>query len=201
MGPVIRPYGEELEKMAFQMEQHRDELFIPPPNEWEDQISFQEFLGEIKTAIIMNEWIEETSEEHLLQKHRVQPGDLYRIIENGKWLIHATQELAELFKEKEILPLTAELNVRISKGIKKELLPIVKLEGIGRIRARILFNTGYKTIEDIKRATVEDLINLPMIGSRLAKKIKEQVGGFVKKEKWEQLGKEEESKQKALSDF
>jgi len=201
MGPVMRPYGEELEKIAVQMEQHRDELFIPPPNEWEDQIAFQEYLGEIKTATIMNEWIEETTEEHMLQKHRVQPGDLYRIIENGKWLIHATQELAELLKEKEILPLTAELNERVSKGIKKELLPIVKLEGIGRTRGRLLFNAGYKSIEDIKQATIEDLTNLPTIGPRLAKKIKEQVGGFVKKEKWEQLGKEDEWKQKALSDF
>jgi helicase len=201
MGPVMRPYGEELEKIAVQMELHRDELFIPPPNEWEDQIAFQEYLGEIKTATIMNEWIEETTEEHMLQKHRVQPGDLYRIIENGKWLIHATQEMAELLKEKETLPLTAELNERFSKGIKKELLEIVKLEGIGRTRGRILFNAGYKSIEDVKRATIEDLTNLPTIGPRLAKKIKEQVGGFVRKEKWEQLGKEDEWKQKALSDF
>ena len=201
MGPVMRPYGEEIEKIAVQMEQHREEFLVRPPNEWEDQVAFQEYLGELKTAIILNEWIEETSEEHLLETHRVQPGDLYRIIENGKWLIHATQELSELLKEKEILPLTLELNERVSKGIKKELLPIVKLEGIGRTRGRILFNAGYRSIEDIKRATMDELTNLPMIGPRLAKKVKEQVGGFVKKEKWEQLGTEDEWKQKALSDF
>ena len=151
--------------------------------------------------MILNAWIEETSEEQLLEKFRVQPGDLYRIVENGKWLLHATQELAELLKEKEILPLIHELNERVSKGIKKELLPIVKLEGIGRTRGRIIFNAGYKSIEDIKRATIDELTNLPTIGPRLAKKIKEQVGGFVKKEEWEQLGKEEEWKQKALVGF
>ena len=31
-----------------------------------------------------------------MEKFRVQPGDLYRIVENGKWLLHAIQELAEL---------------------------------------------------------------------------------------------------------
>jgi helicase len=85
--------------------------------------------------------------------------------------------------------------------VKKELLPIVKLEGVGRIRGRILYNAGYKTIEDIKLASIEDLMNLPLIGPKLAKKIKEQVGGFVRKETWEKLEKEEVWKQKALTEY
>ncbi len=201
MGPVMRPYGEEIEILAVHAEQYREELFIQPPNEWENHIEYEQYLGELKTALILNAWIEETSEEQLLERYRVQPGDLYRIVENGKWLLHATQELAELQKEKEVLPLINELNERVSKGIKRELLPIVKLEGIGRTRGRILFNSGYRTIDEIKRAPIDELTNLPTFGPRLAKKIKEQVGGFVKKEKWEQLSKEEEYKQKAISDF
>ncbi|XES76968.1 MAG: DEAD/DEAH box helicase [Candidatus Bathyarchaeia archaeon] len=201
MGPVMRPYGEEIEIIAVQAEQHREELFVPPPNEWDDQIAFQEYLGELKTAMILNAWIEETSEEQLMNKYRVQPGDLYRIIENGKWLLHATQELAELLKHKELLPLIDELNERVAKGIKKELLPIVKLEGVGRTRGRVLFNAGYQSVEDVKRASLDELTYLPTIGPRLAKKIKAQVGGFVKKDQWEQMDKVEEWKQKSLSDF
>jgi helicase len=131
----------------------------------------------------------------------VQPGDLYKTIENAKWLLHATDELAVLFGCKEILPLTSELIERVSKGIKKELLPIVKLEGIGRVRGRIIYNAGYKTIEAIKHATLEELTNLPLIGPRVAKRIKEQVGGFVKKDAWEKLETVEEWKQKALTEF
>jgi helicase len=85
--------------------------------------------------------------------------------------------------------------------VKKELLPIVRLEGVGRVRGRILFNAGYKTIEDIKHAQLEDLMKLPAIGPKLAKKIKEQVGGFVKKEVWEKIEKDEEWKQKALTEY
>jgi len=77
----------------------------------------------------------------------------------------------------------------------------VKLEGIGRVRGRIIYNAGYKSIEDIKLAPLEELTNLPLIGPRVAKKIKEQVGGFVKKETWEKLDRDEEWKQKALSDY
>jgi helicase len=201
MGPVMRPYARECDQLAVALEEHRDEFFTDVPNEWDDRFSFEEFLGEVKTALVMHNWIEEVSEEKLIEQFNVQPGDLYRTIENAKWLLHATDELAQLFKEKEVLPLTSELVERVSKGIKKELLPIVRLEGVGRVRGRIMYNAGYRTIEDVKHASVEDLTNLPLVGPRLAKKIKEQVGGFVKKETWEKLDKEQEFKQRALSDF
>ncbi len=201
MGPVMRPYSREFDALAVQLEEHQQELFVEVPNEWNDRIGFEEFLGEFKTAAVMKSWIEETSEEKLIEQFGVQPGDLYRTIENAKWLLHAAEELALLFGERSVLPLASELVERVSKGIKKELLPIVRLEGVGRVRGRIMFNAGYKTIEDIKHASVEELTNLPLMGPRLAKKIKEQVGGFVKKETWENLDKGDEFKQKALSDF
>ena len=201
MGPAMRPYTRECDGLSIRLEEHRDELFTEVPNEWDDRLTYETFLGEIKTALVMNSWINEVSEEKLIEQFNVQPGDLYRTIENAKWLLHATDELAGLFGEKEILPLTNELVERVSKGIKKELLPIVQLEGVGRVRGRIMFNAGYQTIEDIKHASIEDLTDLPLVGPRLAKKIKEQVGGFVKKDTWEKLGNEQEFKQKGLGDF
>jgi replicative superfamily II helicase len=90
---------------------------------------------------------------------------------------------------------------RVEKGVKRELLPLVKLEGVGRVRGRILFNSGFKTIDNIKNAKVEELTNLPLIGPKLAKRIKEQVGGFVKKETWEKLEKQNEWKQRALTEY
>jgi len=197
----MRPYSRELDKLAVQMEEHREEFLTEIPSELEDQIAYQEFLGEVKTAMVLKSWIEEASENTLIENFRVQPGDLYRTIENAKWLLHATHELAKLLGNKEILPLASELIERVAKGIKKELLPIVRLEGVGRVRGRIIYNAGYKTISDIKHAPLDDLTNLPLIGPRLAKKIKEQVGGFVKKETWEKLEKGEEWKQKALTEY
>jgi len=201
MGPVMRPYAREVDPLAVALEEHRNELFSDIPNQWQDRFSFEEFLGEIKTALVMKSWIEEISEEKLIEQFNVAPGDLYRTIENAKWLLHAIDELAQLFGQKEVLPLTNELVERVSKGIKKELLPLVRLEGVGRVRGRIMFNAGYQTIEDIKRASLDELSNLPTMGPRLAKRIKEQVGGFVKKDTWEKLDREQEFNQRALSDF
>jgi hypothetical protein len=42
---------------------------------------------------------------------------------------------------------------------------------------------------------------LPTIKSRIAKKIKEQVGGFVKLEQWKKLEKEETPKQQSTSKY
>ena len=201
MGPVMRPYAREIDPLALSLEKHRDELFTDVPNEWQDHFAFEEFLGEIKTATVMKSWIEEITEERLIQQFNVQPGDLYRIIENAKWLLHATDELAGLFGDKALLPLTSELVERVSKGIKKELLPLTRLEGVGRVRGRIMFDAGFQNIDELRLASIEQLTNLPTFGPRLAKKIKEQVGGYVKKDEWEKLGSEQEFKQKALGDF
>jgi helicase len=201
MGPVLRPYSSEMDQVALFMEEHRQEFLIAPPEEWEDNIGYQEFLGEVKTAMTLKAWIEEMSEDWLIERFRVQPGDLYRTLESAKWLLHATNELAQLFGNKQVIPMTLEVQQRVEKGVKKELLPLVKLEGVGRVRGRILFNSGYKTIDDIKNARIEDLTGLPLVGPKLAKKIKEQVGGFVKKDIWENLEKQDEWKQKAITEY
>jgi helicase len=201
MAPKLRPYTQEIDQVAVFMEEHKEELLVDVPEEWEDRIAYEELLGEVKTAMVLKGWIEEMSEDQAIEKFRVQPGDLYRTIQNAKWLLHATHELARLFGNKRVRPQTLRLMERIEKGVKKELLPIVKLEGVGRVRGRILYNAGYKTIEDIKHAAIKDLTSLPLIGPRLAKKIKEQVGGFVKKEEWKKLEKGEEWEQKALTEY
>lgn len=201
MGPIMRPYSQESDPIAVFLEEHRDELLVDIPEEWEDLVAYEQFMGEVKTAMVLKAWIEEMTEDEIIERFRAQPGDLYRTIENAKWLLYATHELASLFGNKQVLPLTVQLMERVEKGVKKELLPVVKLEGVGRVRGRIIYNAGFKTIDEIKTAPIEDLMNLPLIGPKLAKKIKEQVGGFVRKEAWEKLEREEEWKQKALTEY
>ncbi len=202
MGPVMRPYQREMDKLAVTLNEHQQELFVEPPDEWQDHIGYADFLGEVKTALVLNNWIEELPEEKVIERFNVQPGDLYRTIENAKWLLHATEELAPVVaKNKEVTALGHELVERVSKGIKRELLPIVQLEGVGRVRGRIIFNAGYQTVDDLKRASIEEITELPSVGPRLAKKIKEQVGGYIKKDSWENIDKKEEDEQKGLFDF
>jgi len=199
--PRLRPYSREIDELALFVDQHRSEFMFPVPDEWEDRIAYEEFLGEAKLAWVLKSWIQEISEDEMIGKFRVQPGDLYRIMDSAKWLLHASHELARLFKHKDILPNLSELMERTRKGVKKELLPLVRLEGIGRVRARILYDAGMKTIEDLKRAPIKRLTSVPLIGLRLAKKIKDQVGGFIKAEELKKLKEGEELEQKAITEY
>jgi helicase len=206
MGPIMRPYQREMEKLADTLEEHQQEMLVETPSQ-RDYIGYADFLGEVKMAMVLNAWIEETSEDKLLERFNVQPGDLYRTIESAKWLLHAVERLSPIItnKNKEVTELSNELVERVSMGIKRELMPIVALEGVGRVRGRIIFNAGFQTMEDLKQASIEELTALPSVGPRLAKKIKEQVGGYDKKTEWEDLPATtkapQETQQKGLFDF
>ena len=52
----------------------------------------------------------------------------------------------------------------------------------------------------MKRAPLSRLVEIPLIGPRLAKVIKEQVGGVVDEEEWRRLDAAT-SEQRALTDF
>ena len=58
--------------------------------------------------------------------------------------------------------------------MKAELVELTKLRGVGRVRARSLYNSGFRTIKSIKDAPAEKLGLVEKIGPVLAKKIKEE---------------------------
>jgi len=201
MFPKLRPYSKEMDVLQFFVEDHQDEFMFDLPAIYQDRLAFEEFLGEAKLAWVLKAWMEETNEDEMIERFNVQPGDLYRLISTSRWLLHASHELASLFKHNDLLPHLAKLTVRIEKGVKPELLPLVKLEGIGRARARVLYNSGLRSVDDLKRAPLPKLTGLPLIGPRLAQKIKEQVGGFVKADDWQNLKKKETEQQRALTEY
>jgi helicase len=92
------------------------------------------------------------------------------------------------------------LRDRVRYGVTERLLPLVRLKGIGRVRARVLYNSGFTTVASLKRAPLGRLVEIPLIGPRLAKAIKEQVGGLVDQQEWERLDRAT-SRQRALTDF
>jgi helicase len=205
IAPKLYPRRGEDEMLDLFAKEHQDEFMCEVPEYYGDTngITYEEFLSEIKCARVLYEWINETSEDGILEVHKVEPGDILRMVDTAKWLLHATHELAELFGHKDLLKPTYELQIRCAKGVKTELVPLVELEGIGRVRARALFNAGYSSFDHLKRASVTDLMNVPLIGPSVAKKIKEQVGGLIKAEEWERLRSKtgEVTEQSLLTDY
>ncbi|MEM2864859.1 MAG: DEAD/DEAH box helicase, partial [Candidatus Bathyarchaeia archaeon] len=179
LSPKLHPRRREMGELEMFLEDHRLEFMRPIPDEVVDYMEYQEFLADLKAAKILFEWINEASEEEILEKYGVEPGDLLRLVESAEWLLYAAEELAQLLNVSGYTSMLGRLRLRVSKGVKEELIPLVKLEGIGRIRARMLFNSGFKTIRDLRRTSVPRLLEIPSIGAALAKKIKEQVGGTI----------------------
>ncbi|RLI05094.1 extensin, partial [Candidatus Bathyarchaeota archaeon] len=199
--PKLYPYKQEMGKLRLFMEEHEDEFMFPPPDPWEYYVDYEAFLGEIKCVKVLFHWIEEAKENEILEHFKVEPGDLYRLVEIAEWLLYATQELGELFGYKDLLPLIDELRNRVRYGVKPELLPLVSLEGVGRIRARALFNSGYRNIDTLKRTSLTELMTVPGIGQKLARKIKEEVGGKIRREELSGKHIEEVGVQESLESF
>ncbi|MFH1179032.1 MAG: DEAD/DEAH box helicase [Candidatus Bathyarchaeota archaeon] len=186
MRPILRPRRNDMELVETYLEEHRDEIAIHL-TEGYDYIDYEESLGEVKTAMVLEAWINEVSENDLLERYNVQPGDRYSAVTNGEWLLYSAHELAKTLGMPESRRHLIELRTRVKHGVSKNLLPLVRLKGIGRVRAQILYNSGYSTHEKLKRADLRQLTALPLIGPRLAKTIKEQVGGLVDEQEWKRL--------------
>ncbi len=189
LAPRPRPRGREFESLGLLATQHSEEFTFPIPEQFEDPMAYDEFLGELKAAQVMEDWMDEKTEDEILEARKVEPGDLLRLVQGSEWLVTATQELAKLFGHKDLLAPLEMLKVRVAKGVMPELVKLVSLEGVGRVRARMLYRAGLKTVEDIKERSLTELTAIPTIGPSLAKKIKEQAGGLIKAEEWENAKK------------
>lgn len=157
------------------------------PNEYE-YWKFEEFLAELKTALFFKDWISERSEEFILEKYALAPGDVRSKVELADWLLYSMAEIGTLFKIKKTGEVI-KLRQRVKHGIKEELLEIVSLKGIGRVRGRRLYAHGFKTLADLRKASVESIAGVELIGKKLAQSIKLQLGGTEIKEAAEHQAK------------
>ena len=129
----------------------------------------------LKNLVILLEWIDESSEANLNEKIGVEPGDLHRMVETTYWLLYCLYEIAKLIERKDLLPEINILRLRIRHGVKSELIPLIQLEGIGRIRARSLYRAGITDVAMIEKISESKLGSIPKIGVKLAKKLKSQI--------------------------
>ncbi len=128
-----------------------------------------------RSLLALYSWISESSEIHMSDNLGIESGDMHRMAETADWLVYCLYELAKLVERPDLLEELASLRKRISYGIKEELLELVQIRGIGRVRARRLYDHGIKTIEDLKIIPVNKLAGIDKIGPTIADNIKSQL--------------------------
>lgn len=169
MIPLYLRRGDQwLEGEAIERE---GELLVPPPV----GADYEWFLSELKTASLLHDWIEETSEDEILKKYGAYPGDVANKVDTAKWLVYATEEIARIFEKRATKP-ASELGARLEFGAKAEILPLLALRGVGRFRGRQLWTAGYRSKESLRKATVSDLVRVQGIGQGLARSILRELG-------------------------
>jgi len=122
------------------------------------------------TALMLHDWIEEQKEPEIVKKYASTPGAVYAKLTNADWLIYAAAELARILKKPQNRLI--QTRVRLRYGIKEELLDLVRLEQIGRMRARMLFSNGIEKVADIEKN--RDKVRT-ILGREIAERIFKQI--------------------------
>lgn len=162
--PKLQLRNKDLDEVRMLIEEYKDELLFDL-NEYDCS----------RSLLALYSWVQESNERKILENIGVEPGDMYRIVETSDWLLYSLYEIAKLFKRADLLQEIYVLRRRVRYGIKEELIPLVSLEGVGRVRARALHDAGFKDIKSLESASVERIAQVPKIGPILANKLKEQI--------------------------
>ncbi|MBU0757946.1 MAG: hypothetical protein KKF44_07785 [Nanoarchaeota archaeon] len=177
--PYFRVRTKEIEEVQDVLNEYSVNIIVLEPSVYEPE--YDDFLNSTKTALVLNEWLEEKDEEYLLEKYNVRPGEFNYKKDSCDWILFSSEEIAKLMQFKDIVRIIRKARFRLKNGVKEELIPLVKIKGIGRIRARKLFRNGIKDIGDIKNADITQLVQL--LGKNIAIKLKKEVGIDIDKDK------------------
>ncbi|HUU48653.1 MAG TPA: DEAD/DEAH box helicase [Nitrosopumilaceae archaeon] len=128
-----------------------------------------------RSLLALQSWITESSETSLSDGLGIESGDMHRMVENANWLIYCLREIAKHVERADLLEELENLRRRIVYGIREELLELVKVKGIGRVRARTLFKHNLKTLDDLEKISVNKLAEIDKIGLTLADNIKSEL--------------------------
>ena len=157
------------------------------------KVDYDWFLSEVKTACVMLDWINEKKEEDIVKKFGIGEGDIRALSETTLWLTHSMAELAS-FQKKPCAQKARELAERVEFGASSELLDLIQIRGIGRVRARKLYNAGFRDMEALRAAEPKEISNI--IGTKVALKVLKQIGTDVTGEETE-----DKEEQRSLGDF
>jgi helicase len=163
----------DIPEIEEKIAQNEEEFLVEIPDQFDEE--YEEFLKEVKLALAFFSWINEEKEDEILKKYNLAPGELHSRLEISDWLCYSILEIGKILKiPKEIKREIRKLRMRLNFGIKEELLPLVRLKGIGRVRARLLFNSGIDKISKIKKVSQKELAKI-LKSQKLAKKLKEEI--------------------------
>ena len=128
-----------------------------------------------RSLLALQSWITESTELSLSDNLGIESGDMHRMAENADWLTYCLREISKHVERVDLLEELDNLRKRVVYGIRDELLDLVKVKGIGRVRSRILYKHGIKNLDDLGKIPVNKLGEIDKIGSIIADNLKAEL--------------------------
>ena len=164
-----------------------------------DDYEYEFLFSDLKTAVLVERWIEEVPEEVITDSMGIGPGDIRSRIDMMDWILYAMNEIALIFNP-DATTRIRPLITRIKYGVKEELMELVGFRGVGRTRARSLFDNGIATELDVMAIDEAALAVIPRIGNALAKSMKARFGTVGRQTPPEMTEEEEEAMLDAMAE-
>jgi len=126
-------------------------------------------------ALVLRDWINEVDEDRITSRYEIGPGDLYAMRETATWITSSLAKIERLLGNTAFSNQLNKLSLRIQYGVREDALELIRLRGIGRVRARVLINHGIRTLADLARTPPSKLMSLPGFGQRIVESIIEEL--------------------------
>lgn len=163
--PKATPRERDRENAEGVLEEHGGELVYEVHA---DEVS--------KSTLALNAWVCEESESAIAAAHGVESGDLHRMRERAAWIAHCLSRIAAHEGRADLASEADELERRLAYGIRRELIDLTRLRGVGRVRARELYRAGYRDRKALAGADARKVAKVTSMGKKVAEDIMAQAG-------------------------
>jgi helicase len=177
ISPLFLRQGEEADLLTRYTDE-AEELLVKP-EEAPLELDLDGFLSTLKTASVLESWIDEVPIVDITQRFGIGAGDLRNKVEDADWLLFAAGRLATKFQRR-LGRTIDDLSLRVRYGAGEELLDLVRLRGIGRVRARQLFRAGYPDRESLRQAPlarIAQALKSPTLAEMVASQLRHSSPG------------------------
>ncbi len=169
--PLFLRRGEESEMLGRFSDEEAE--LLAKPEEEPVSLPLELFLASLKTAMVLESWIDETPIVDLTERFGIGAGDLRSKVEDADWLLFGASRLATFFNRR-VARAVDDLSLRVRYGVREELLDLVRVRGIGRVRSRALYSAGIVDRDQL-RATSLDQLEQVLRSRKLAESIAREV--------------------------
>ncbi|HLH27960.1 MAG TPA: DEAD/DEAH box helicase, partial [Acidimicrobiales bacterium] len=169
--PLFLRRGEEPELLRRYTDEEPELLIKPEEEPFPQELDL--FLSGLKTAEVLEAWIDETPIVEITERFGIGAGDLRAKVEDADWLLFAASRIAARFQRRASRALD-DLALRVRYGVREELLDLVQLRGIGRARGRALLKAGFPDRESLRAAPL-DRVAAALQSPRLAEAVLNQI--------------------------